>query len=104
MTVLHARRRKAKPGSIQFLPIFLFLILLSLAGEALMAQGCAMCKTALQGQSDSVINALKAGIIVMLLPAITIVTAIVMALRQSREAGKPPPPQRSSPPSEVSLG
>jgi len=69
---------------------FAISVFLLLTGDTLLAQGCSMCKTSLQGQADSIVNALKVGILVMLLPAVTIVAAIVLALRRSDEPEEPP--------------
>ena len=40
------------------------------------AQGCAMCRTALEGQAQSFIQTLNLGIVVLLIPPIAIMSTI----------------------------
>jgi len=71
------------------------------AGEAvpLLGQGCSMCKSSLQGQADTIVNSIKMGIVVMLLPATAIMTGILLALRHRSQVGHTPnqPMTRPSP-------
>ncbi len=49
------------------------------------AQGCAMCRTALEGQAQSFIQALNLGILVLLIPPITIMSTILfVTFRQDK--------------------
>ncbi len=66
-------------------------------GVPLLAQGCGMCKSSLQGQNDTLLSAIKMGIVVMLLPAVAIVAAILLALRHRSQASQTPAPPMARP-------
>ena len=59
----------------------LFLLLSSPAA----AQGCAMCRSALEGQVESVVQAINLGILVLLIPPLTIMSTILfITFRQDK--------------------
>ncbi len=63
---------------------FASLLLLFCSSPAA-AQGCAMCRTALEGQAQSLIQALNLGILVLLIPPITIMSTILfVTFRQDK--------------------
>lgn len=50
----------------------------------LLAQGCAMCKSSIAAQNDTVINSINTGILILLFPPLLILSAILyFAFRQS---------------------
>lgn len=64
-----------------FVSSLLFLFLSSPAA----AQGCAMCRSALEGQVESVVQAVNLGIVVLLIPPLTIMSTIIfITFRQDR--------------------
>ena len=49
------------------------------------AQGCAMCRSALEGQVESVVQAINLGILVLLIPPLTIMSTILfITFRQDK--------------------
>ncbi len=49
------------------------------------AQGCAMCRSALEGQVQSAVDAINLGILVLLIPPLTIMsTVLFITFRQDR--------------------
>ena len=58
--------------------LFFFSLLLPFFSAPLLAQGCAMCKTAVASQGASMMEALNLGIIVLLVPPIGILTTILV--------------------------
>ncbi len=76
--------REMQQNSILPLLFFSCLFLLFFSSPAA-AQGCAMCRTALEGQAESSIEALKLGILVLLIPPITIMSTILfITFRQDK--------------------
>lgn len=64
-----------------FVSSMLFLFLSS----PVAAQGCAMCRSALEGQAQSVVQAINLGIVVLLIPPLTIMSAILfITFRQDK--------------------
>jgi len=60
------------------------LLLLFLSSPAA-AQGCAMCRSALEGQVESVVQAINLGILVLLIPPLTIMSTILfVTFRQDK--------------------
>ncbi len=77
------KRRKAQHSILPLL-FFSCLFLLFFSSPAA-AQGCAMCRTALEGQAESAIEAVKMGILVLLIPPITIMSTILfITFRQDK--------------------
>ena len=58
--------------------LFLFSLLLPFFSAPLLAQGCAMCKTAVASQEASMMEALNLGIMVLLVPPVGILTTILV--------------------------
>ena len=75
---------KITPTSIFSLLLF-FSLLLSLFSTPLLAQGCAMCKTAVASQEASVMGALNLGIIVLMVPPIGIFAPILVFIFRYNE-------------------
>ena len=49
------------------------------------AQGCAMCRSALEGQVQSAVEAINLGIVVLLIPPLTIMSTILfVTFRQDK--------------------
>ena len=49
------------------------------------AQGCAMCRSALEGQVQSAVQAINLGIVVLLIPPLTIMSTILfITFRQDK--------------------
>ena len=49
------------------------------------AQGCAMCRSALEGQVESFVQAINLGILVLLIPPLTIMSTILfVTFRQDK--------------------
>ena len=69
--------KKITPTNIFVLLLF-FSLLLSLFSIPLLAQGCAMCKTAVVSQEASMMEALNLGIIVLMVPPIGIFATILV--------------------------
>lgn len=66
---------------IPFISSLLFLFLTSPAA----AQGCAMCRSALEGQVETVVQAVNLGIVVLLIPPLTIMSTIIfITFRQDK--------------------
>ncbi len=64
--------------------LFSSLLFLFLSSPAA-AQGCAMCRSALEGQVESVVQAINLGILVLLIPPLTIMSAILfITFRQDK--------------------
>ncbi len=77
------KRRKAQHSILPLL-FFSCLFLLFFSSPAA-AQGCAMCRTALEGQAQSLTQALNLGILVLLIPPITIMSTILfVTFRQDK--------------------
>ena len=56
-----------------------------------LAQGCAMCRSSLAAQGQSVISALQLGILVLLIPPLAIMgTFLYIAFRREDDASFPP--------------
>ncbi len=66
------------------IPFFSSLCFLFLSSPAA-AQGCAMCRSALEGQVESVVQAINLGILVLLIPPLTIMSTILfVTFRQDK--------------------
>ena len=66
------------------IPFFSSLLFLFLSSPAA-AQGCAMCRSALEGQVESVVQAVNLGILVLLIPPLTIMSTILfVTFRQDK--------------------
>ncbi len=66
------------------IPFFSSLLFLFFSSPAA-AQGCAMCRTALEGQVESVVQAVNLGILVLLIPPLTIMSTIIfITFRQDK--------------------
>ena len=66
------------------IPFFSSLLFLFLSSPAA-AQGCAMCLSALEGQVESVVQAINLGILVLLIPPLTIMSTILfVTFRQDK--------------------
>ena len=66
------------------IPFFSSLLFLFLSSPAA-AQGCAMCRSALEGQVESVVQAINLGILVLLIPPLTIMSTILfVTFRQDK--------------------
>ena len=66
------------------IPFFSSLLLLFLSSPAA-AQGCAMCRSALEGQVERVVQAINLGILVLLIPPLTIMSTILfVTFRQDK--------------------
>ncbi len=65
--------------------VSLFPILFLFFSSPAAAQGCAMCRSALEGQVESVVQAVNLGIVVLLIPPLTIMSAILfITFRQDK--------------------
>jgi len=69
--------KKIAPINIFILLVF-FSLLLSLFSTPLLAQGCAMCKTAVVAQEASMLESLNLGIMVLMVPPIGIFATILV--------------------------
>ncbi len=58
--------------------LFFVSLLLPFFSAPLLAQGCAMCKTAVASQEASMMEALNLGIMVLLVPPVGILTTILV--------------------------
>ncbi len=68
-----------------FAPLSFSSLLLLFFSSPAAAQGCAMCRTALEGQAQSFIQTLNLGILVLLIPPITIMSTILfVTFRQDK--------------------
>ncbi len=64
--------------------LFTSLLFLFLSSPAV-AQGCAMCRSALEGQVQSAVDAINLGIVVLLIPPLTIMSTILfVTFRQDK--------------------
>ena len=85
-----AGRRERHPrgeGRVRTRLPFVALLLLGLLLDPspLWAQSCALCKTALVGQAAQTVQSLNLGILILLVPPLTIFSAIfVVALRRDK--------------------
>ena len=77
------RRRKSRMA-VSFV-LFIFVVaagVLSFGGTSTLAQGCSMCNTVASAQSENASRALNHAILFLLIPPVTIMSAIlVLAFR-----------------------
>ncbi|MDA2934576.1 hypothetical protein MYX82_09570, partial [Acidobacteria bacterium AH-259-D05] len=59
------------------LVLLLYCSIVLLFSSPALAQGCAMCRTALAGQVESAVQAINLGILVLLVPPIALMSTIV---------------------------
>ena len=66
--------------------LLLFCSIVLLLSSPALAQSCPLCKTALIGQADSILDAVNLGILVLLFPPLILMSAIVIiAFRNDQE-------------------
>lgn len=66
--------------------LLLFCSIVLLLSSPVLAQSCPLCKTALIGQADSILEAINLGILVLLFPPLILMSSIVIiAFRNDQE-------------------
>ena len=71
------------------IPVLLWVVLCFCAASPTFAQGCAMCKTAAASQSDQATQALNRGILLLLVPPVTIMSGILVFAFRCRNLPRP---------------
>ena len=66
--------------------LLLFCAMALLFSSPLLAQSCPLCKTALIGQAESILDAINLGILVLLFPPLVLMSSIVIiAFRRDQD-------------------
>jgi hypothetical protein len=84
MKKMQVAKRRKSTMAVSFALFFLMAVagVLSYGGTSILAQGCSMCNTVASAQSENAARALNHGILFLLIPPVTIMSAIlVLAFR-----------------------
>jgi hypothetical protein len=84
MKYMQVARRHKSTMAVSFVLFFLMTVagVLSYGGTPILAQGCSMCNTVASAQSENAGRALNEAILFLLIPPVTIMSAIlVLAFR-----------------------
>lgn len=71
------------------IPVLLWVMLCFRTASPALAQGCPMCKTVAASQSDQATQALNRGILLLLVPPVTIMSGILLFAFRCRNLPRP---------------